>query len=235
MKAPWMKFYPTDWRSDPRLRMCSLEARGLWIEMVCLMHEAEPYGHLRIAGEIPTLSQLSSMVGAHHKTVDKAIIELLKHGVFDRDSDGCIVSRRMVRDREKANKDRANGKKGGNPGLTPTPAPKDKVQSPESRVQKERKKDGADAPDLLPGFMEPSQEAPDARVYRRGREVLGKNEGWLIKRLIEAKGGNFSLAVAAIEQASTKDNPKQYLLGVIKPKHRAMMNEGTDPLWRDNL
>lgn len=40
MSDPWLKFYPTDWRSDPALKMCSLAARGLWIEMIALMHEA---------------------------------------------------------------------------------------------------------------------------------------------------------------------------------------------------
>jgi len=47
---PWMKFYPADWRSDPMLRLCSLAARGLWAEMICLMHEAEPYGSLLVNG-----------------------------------------------------------------------------------------------------------------------------------------------------------------------------------------
>jgi hypothetical protein len=45
-----MKFYPSDWRSDPMLRLCSLAARGLWMEMMCLMHEAEPYGSLLVNG-----------------------------------------------------------------------------------------------------------------------------------------------------------------------------------------
>ena len=48
MDNPWMKFYTADWRSDPALRMCSMAARGLWVEMICLMHEATPYGQLLI-------------------------------------------------------------------------------------------------------------------------------------------------------------------------------------------
>lgn len=51
MSHPWMKFYPADWRADPGLRMCSgCCARGMWMEMLCLMHEAMPRGFLKLAG-----------------------------------------------------------------------------------------------------------------------------------------------------------------------------------------
>jgi hypothetical protein len=47
-KRPAFQFYPGDWLRDMALRSCSMEARGLWIEMLCLMHDAVPYGHLRM-------------------------------------------------------------------------------------------------------------------------------------------------------------------------------------------
>ena len=40
---PWMKFYPRDWRGDQALRAVSIAARGLWLECLCIMHEARPY------------------------------------------------------------------------------------------------------------------------------------------------------------------------------------------------
>ena len=46
MKRPSFQFYPGDWLHDTGLRACSLAARGLWIDIVCFMHQAEPYGHL---------------------------------------------------------------------------------------------------------------------------------------------------------------------------------------------
>ena len=49
-KRPWMKFYPADWRAEPSLRFTSLAARGLWIEMLALMHEATPRGSLLVKG-----------------------------------------------------------------------------------------------------------------------------------------------------------------------------------------
>lgn len=65
-----------------------------------------------------------------------------------------------------------------------------------------------------------SPEAPDARVYRRGREVLGNSAGGIVKRLIVAKDGNLSLAAAAIETASTKADPKTYLMAIVNARQK---------------
>lgn len=117
MKRPWMKWYPADWRADPRLRMCSLAARGLWVDLIAYMHEGEPYGHLTIDGVQPGTQGISSLVGRPLNETIKALAELEARNVFSRDDKGAIFSRRMVRDNAKAQKDRENGKAGGNPDL----------------------------------------------------------------------------------------------------------------------
>ncbi|HDA7904193.1 TPA: hypothetical protein O5V80_002738, partial [Staphylococcus aureus] len=63
MASPWMKFYPSDWRADPMLRLCSMAARGLWVEMLCIMHEATPYGTLLVNGRRLDKKQLAALVG----------------------------------------------------------------------------------------------------------------------------------------------------------------------------
>lgn len=139
MKQPWMKWFTSDWRSDPRLRMCSLAARGLWKEMICLMHEAEPYGSLLVNGLSVTEKQLASLVGAAPREVKTLLVELEAAGVFSRDG-AVVFSRRMRRDAEKAERDKANGKGGGNPalkaGVNPPVKPPDKAQKLEARTQK---------------------------------------------------------------------------------------------------
>lgn len=114
---PWMKFYPQDWRADERLRLCSLAARGLWVEMMAIMHRATPYGHLLIGGISPTPAQLATQVGADARSVEAAYAELERAGVFSKDEGEVIFSRRMVRDNQKAETARANGRTGGNPAL----------------------------------------------------------------------------------------------------------------------
>lgn len=117
MSNPWFKFYPTDWRADPALRMCSLAARGLWIEMITLMHEAVPYGHLLVSNQPPTDAQLAMLVGTPSDQVTDALGELRTAGVFSSTRKGVIYSRRMVRDGQVRANAIKNGKAGGNPSL----------------------------------------------------------------------------------------------------------------------
>jgi hypothetical protein len=56
----------------------------------------------------------------------------------------------------------------------------------------------------------------EKELFDRGKQVLGKSAGGQIAKLKKAKGGNTALARAAIEQASTKQNPGEYIAAVIK-------------------
>lgn len=101
-KRPWLKWYPSDWAGDPRLRMCSLAARGLWIEMINLMHEASPYGHLLVSGCAPTDAQLAVLAGGPPDQIPDLLRELETAGVFSRTRKGVIYSRRMTRDEKRS-------------------------------------------------------------------------------------------------------------------------------------
>lgn len=118
MSNPWMKFYPANWRSEPKLKMCSLSARGLWIELLCIMHEATPYGHLKIGTVTPTNEQLSRAVGVSLSDVESGLSELSEAGVFSITKGGVIYSRKMVRDEKRKRINEENGKLGGNPSLS---------------------------------------------------------------------------------------------------------------------
>ncbi len=111
MKRPSFQFYPADWRSDAGLKLCSLQARGLWIEMICIMHAAEPYGHLCAAGRPLDARDLARLVGESERDVKRMLDELTRNNVCSL-SDGAFVSRRMVRD-EALRDVRANGGKAG--------------------------------------------------------------------------------------------------------------------------
>lgn len=47
MKRPAFQFYPADWRQNANLRRCSPAARGVWMNVMCLMHDSDEYGLLR--------------------------------------------------------------------------------------------------------------------------------------------------------------------------------------------
>lgn len=153
-ERPWVKWYWSDWRADPALRVCSLAARGLWAELLGIMQEAEPYGHLLIGGVAPTSKQIASLVGATAAQVEALLAELKRAGVPSETPEGVIYSRRMVRDRERQERDKANGKRGGNPslngGVNPPDKPPDngavKAHMPEARGQKPEKEKQDNAP-----------------------------------------------------------------------------------------
>jgi hypothetical protein len=141
-KNPWMKFYPADWRANSELRMCGAAARGVWMEMLCIMHEAEPRGSLLIQGRQVTAKQLSSLSGLPLDEVEKALAELAENHVFGMKKNGVLFSRRMEKEEEKARKNRENGKMGGNPSLyketekQQSVNPQVKAQKLEARSQK---------------------------------------------------------------------------------------------------
>lgn len=44
---PSFQFYPSDWTSNPNLRRCTFAEKGVWLEVMCLMHDQAEYGVLR--------------------------------------------------------------------------------------------------------------------------------------------------------------------------------------------
>lgn len=46
-KKPSFQFYPGDWLKDTALRLCSPAARGIWMDMLCLLHECPQRGVFR--------------------------------------------------------------------------------------------------------------------------------------------------------------------------------------------
>lgn len=117
MKRPAFQFYPGDWLRDTALRSCSVGARGLWIDMLCLMHEGTPYGYLKVNHRVILGDNLARIIGATLEQTEGWLADLESAGVFSRAPDGCIYSRRMVRDEEIRSTRAAGGIKGGNPAL----------------------------------------------------------------------------------------------------------------------
>lgn len=116
MKRPSFQFYPADWRKDAALQSCSIAARGLWVEMMCIAHECEPYGHLVVNGKPMTEAQIGRLSGISERETKKLIAELSESGVMSRTDDGTIFSRRMVRDEEVREKRAAGGIAGAEHG-----------------------------------------------------------------------------------------------------------------------
>jgi hypothetical protein len=103
----------------------------------------------------------------------------------------------------------------------PAPPPESENNSTNDRrtVAPERKKEGSrekeeDAAATRPALVS----NPETDFYRRIKEIAGPSAGGLGKRLVEAKGGSIPLARAAVEQASTKSDPREYLGAIIRTR-----------------
>jgi hypothetical protein len=70
--------------------------------------------------------------------------------------------------------------------------------------------------------------SPEHDLYRRGKEVCGKTSGGLIRQVLAAKGGSVPLARAAVEQAATKENPREYLGAIIHSRERSAIESARE-------
>lgn len=187
----FIKWVPERWRKDLGVQSSSLAARGLWNELLQVMHACEPYGHLVINGQAPTVEEIAALVGSTKREVARLLAELERKGVFSRTPAGVIYSRKYVRDEKEYREAAANGKKGGNPnlkraeplegGITPSPTAGDNGslcarapvrsledqkthQSASTRAREAPPGSEPDPPPLTAADVEPSY-APHLRMH----------------------------------------------------------------------
>ena len=97
---PWMMFYPGDWLSDA-VAGCSPAAKGIWIDMLCVMHGSQRYGYLESEGKpIPDELMFRRCGCASVEEYRNLLAELFAAAVPSRTEAGVIYSRRMARDQE---------------------------------------------------------------------------------------------------------------------------------------
>jgi hypothetical protein len=117
-KHPYVKWYGRDWIGDTMLRMCTPEERGIWIDLLCLMMDGNPYGHLAINGEALTDEETARVIGCDVATFKGILYRIEKRGIASRTEAGMLYSRRLVRDHKRFIDGSKFGKKGGgNPAL----------------------------------------------------------------------------------------------------------------------
>ncbi len=164
----WSKFFWSDWLSDIALRKCSVPARGLWIDLLCVAAQHDPIGYLAVNNEPLSIKDMARISGISEGEAATLLGELERTGVLSRNRKGVIYNRRMVRDHEKSQTNRNNGKLGGNPSLCnsnrnvlsvnpPDKTPvirEDKPHMPESILPELRKKDSCRIASAMPTSIE---------------------------------------------------------------------------------
>ncbi len=68
------------------------------------------------------------------------------------------------------------------------------------------------------------------QFFHRGKEVLGKNAGGQLKKLLAAMEDNLARARAALETASFKAEPKSYVAAVISLRNEEISDAESEPI-----
>jgi hypothetical protein len=249
MKRPAFQFYPSDWRTDPGLRLCSLPARGLWIEMLCLMHEGEPYGHLTASSVALDAAKLARLIGENSNNVKKWLKELDDGKVFSRNDSGVIYSRRMLRD-ESIREARAaggaqggsfghlggkHGTKGGRPpksetplndepkgGLKPSPSSSSSSPSPSKEEPIANAMDGEPSQDA-----NPTDDPIDlkALLFSTGKPYLTRNgvslsnAGSILGKWRQSYGDGAVIDALALAQAEACSDPIPFITKLLEKRN----------------
>jgi len=117
-KLPAIQFYPGDWKKDPGIQALDFFHKGVWFEMILMMHESEERGVLMLNGKPYPNEALARALGLDNQILTTTLTTLTTYGVAKvRKEDGAIYSRKMVRDEEIRQIRIKAGSKGGNPNL----------------------------------------------------------------------------------------------------------------------
>lgn len=134
-KLPSFQFYPGDWMKDPALAICSAGARGVWMDVLCLMFESPERGYLLTNGKPWTLEQIAVAIRGDWQENLIYLKELVHNGVMKqapakdhnyRRKNLAFFSSRIVSDdrqreawRAKKRRQRVENKRSLSPALSP--------------------------------------------------------------------------------------------------------------------
>jgi hypothetical protein len=183
--------------NDPKVQSLPPDLFKAWINLLCLASKG--------SGVLPDAKGIAFGLRVSEQRAEKILSSLRDAGLVDekdgvsqphnwngRQHRGDVSTERVQRFRKR------NTKRDETVSETP----------PEQNRAEQNRKDAAGAATETFHGKPPD---PDADLFRRGREVLGKEAGGLVAKVKRAKNGSVPLTRAAIETAATKDNPREYL------------------------
>lgn len=117
---PYYPMYVDDWMNNSKLKMCSLQAHGLMISIMCILHKEPTYGKLLLKQRFKQsdnqienfASQIARLSSFDSTEIKNPLTELIQEKVLKFEEDFLICSR-MVKDAEISVKRANAGKNGG--------------------------------------------------------------------------------------------------------------------------
>lgn len=149
-KSPGFWFFTGDWLKDSELRFCSIFARGLLVDLLCLMFEAKQRGYLSKPDGTPRSNEdiVDAVSGSDRAEKLKALAELESSGVLSRSEKGVLFSRRLARLGEISDARSKSGSKGGSKTKAKSKQ-SDKQDEKQSEKQNDQQKQGVTVSDSV--------------------------------------------------------------------------------------
>jgi hypothetical protein len=97
-KRPAFFFYSGDWMKDPCLSMCSPTTRGIWVDLMCAIHENNDGG--KITGSYNQLARICRCSPAEIEEAVNEIKETKTGNVTFCNGNVTIINRRMKREHD---------------------------------------------------------------------------------------------------------------------------------------
>lgn len=208
----WFRLYD-ETLNDPKILKLSDKTHRVWIGILCIASKND--------GALPPFEDLTVMLRMKPVKLQPEIEKLITAGLIDHDDNGMRPHNWQGRQyKSDVSTERVKRFRNSKRNVSETPP-----DTEQNRVQK-------DAPKQAPLFENvPRETSDEAEMFAKGKKVLGKDAGGLIVRLLKSKNGNVALARAAIEQASTKSDPREYIGRIIAGPAAANERHGiNDPL-----
>jgi hypothetical protein len=117
---PYLKFFVQDWLSNTKLKMCSMAAHGLMVNIMAIAHKEEDYGYILLKQNFKqnndiTLcfaKMLAKLLPFDSSDIYSCLLELIAEKVLHLDGEK-LVCHRMVRDFKLSVTRSESGREGG--------------------------------------------------------------------------------------------------------------------------
>lgn len=230
-KLPALQFYIGDWLKDPKLSMCSPATRGIWMDLLCAMHELDRSG--LITGTTDQLARLCRCTAVEISAAIAELKETKAADVTERNGNVTVANRRMQRE-AKLREDN-NNRVRKHRGNAPVTEMKRKCNTPSSSSA------SASVTNVTGGHDPPTGENGSSQALSE-QIVKGLNLwdwGWRVltdlkeksaRNLLGAKIKEFSEeeVVAALRRVEKEKPaaPSSFFCGVLKSKPQGAMQKG---------
>ena len=245
MKRPSFQFYPGDWSANPNLKRCTFAEKGIWLEVMCLMHDQAEYGVLRWplkevaeavkcrTAELQALVRKGVLKG-DDKLLEAPFVYVPRSGRKDGDPVTLLptqpgpvwYSSRMVKD-EYVRTIRGEGTRfgdgnGDGNGDAPKRSPKTTLGDGPSSSSSSP---SSSPPSVNVGVDPPVVGTPYGAIAKALRQAgIEASPGTLRFRTLVDAGATTEEFLAMVPDAIDKDKPFAYLLGAVEGERKRAAN-----------